>query len=229
MAYALAHTLLPVLRVGVLVLAAAAAIGYLGWRFVYVPLAADSLYRTGYQRIAEDRYPEAETDFDKATQMREFVPWYYRYAEAYAAKRQYILAEKKYASLIEAHPREKEGILAWARLEKDQLKFEEAVEVLKGAPRSAKGDAVRGMTGLLSWDYFNEAGLLLLGDVYLDWADEAPAKYEDARRTFASLIDHYGDKDSYLERMLLYFIRVDKLGEVLPLKTHFLADPKRRP
>ncbi len=229
LAYALAHTLLPVLRVGVLVLAAAAAIGYLGWRFVYVPLAADSLYRTGYQRIAEDRYPEAETDFDKATQMREFVPWYYRYAEAYAAKRQYILAEKKYASLIEAHPREKEGILAWARLEKDQLKFEEAVEVLKGAPRSAKGDTVRGMTGLLSWDYFNEAGLLLLGDVYLDWADEAPAKYEDARRTFASLIDHYGDKDSYLERMLLYFIRVDKLGEVLPLKAHFLADPKRQP
>ena len=138
-----------------------------------------------------------------------------------------ILAEKKYASLIEAHPREKEGILAGARLEKDQLKFEEAVEVLKGAPRSAKADAVRGMTGLLSWDYFNEAGLLLLGDVYLDWADEDPARYEDARRTYATLLEHYGDKDTYLERMLLYFIRVDKLAEVLPLKTHFLADPKR--
>ena len=159
--------------------------------------------------------------------MREFVPWYYRYAEAYAAKRQYILAEKKYASLIEAHPKEKEGILAWARLEREQLKFEEAVEVLKGASRSERSDATRGMTGLLSWDYFNEAGLLLLGDVYLDWAEEAPSKYDDARRTYATLIERYGDKDSYLERMLLYFIRVDRLNEVLPLKAHFLADPKR--
>ena len=80
---------------------------------------------------------------------------------------QYILAENMYASLIQAHPKEKE-ILEWARLEKEQLKFEEAVEVLEGAPRSAKPDASRGMTGLLSWDYFNEVGLLLLGDVYLD-------------------------------------------------------------
>jgi hypothetical protein len=226
LAYAFIHTFLPIIRIGTLVLAAAAALGYLGWRFVYVPLAADSLYRAGYQRIAEDRYPEAETDFAKATDMREFIAWYYRYAEAYAAKRQYFLAERKYASLIEAHPKEKDGILAWARLEKDQLKFEEAVEVLKGAPRSAKADASRGMTGLLSWDYFNEAGLLLLGDVYLDWAEEAPAKYEDARRTYATLLERYGDKDLYLERMLLYFIRIDKLPEVLPLKAHFLADPK---
>ncbi len=227
LAYAFVHTFLPVIRIGLLVLAAASVIGYLGWRFVYVPLASDSLYREGYRRVAEDRYPEAETDFAKATAMREFVAWYYRYAEAYAAKRQYILAEKKYASLVAAHPREKKGILAWARLEKEQLKFEAAVAVLKGVPQRAKDDATRGMTGLLSWDYFNEEGLLLLGDIYLDWAEEAPAKYEDARRTYAFLMEHYGDKDPYLERMLLYFIRTDKLSEVLPLKSHFLADPKK--
>jgi tetratricopeptide (TPR) repeat protein len=39
------------------------------------------------------------------------------------------------------------------------------------------------------------------------------------------LLEHYGDKDAYLERMLLYFIRVDKIKEVLPLKTHFLGNP----
>ena len=227
LAYALVHIMLPLLRIGFLVLASAAAVGYLGWRYVYIPLAADSLYRTGYQRIAEDRFPESATDFGKATALREFIPWYYRYAQAYAAKRQYILAENMYASLIRAHPKEKEGILEWARLEKEQLKFEEAVEVLKGAPRSAKPDASRGTTGLLSWDYFNEVGLLLLGDVYLDWADEDPTKYEDARRTYATLIQRYGPKDLYLERMLLYFIRVDRPSEVLPLKAHFLAETKR--
>jgi Tfp pilus assembly protein PilF len=227
LAYAFIHTVLPAIKIGLLVLSAAAALGYLSWRFVYVPLAADSMYRTGYQRIAEDRYPEAETDFAKATAMREFVPWYYRYGEAYAAKRQYILAEKKYSSLVAAHPKESAAILAWARLEKEQLKFEEAIDVLKGAPRSAKPDYARGKTGLLSWDFFNEEGLILLGDVYLDWAEEAPAKYEDARRTYASLIEHYGYKDEYLERMLLYFIRVDKLKEVRKLESHFLADPKQ--
>ena len=226
LSYAIVHTFLPLARIGLAVLAIAAAVGYLGWRFVYVPIASDALYREGYRMIADDRYPEAESDFAKATLMREFVPWYYRYAEAYAAKRQYILAEKKYSELVEAHPKERQGILEWAALEKEQLKYEEAVEVLKGAPRSAKGEAVRGMTGLLSWDYFNEAGLLLLGDVYLDWAEEAPAHYEDARRTYAFLLERYGDKDPYLERMLLYFIRTDRLSEVLPLKTHFLEDPK---
>jgi tetratricopeptide (TPR) repeat protein len=227
LAYAFIHTFLPVVKIGFLVLAAFLAVLYLGWRFVVVPLTADSLYRTGYQRIAEDRYPEAETSFAKATAMREFIAWYYRYAEAYAAKRQYILAEKKYASLVAVHPKESKGILAWARLEKDQLKFEEAVDVLKGAPRSVKGEAAFGKTGLLSWDYFNKDGLLLLGDVYLDWGEEDGAKYEDARRTYATLLTRYGDEDVYLERMLLYFIRVDKLREVLPLKAHFLADPKK--
>jgi tetratricopeptide (TPR) repeat protein len=227
LAYAFVHTFLPVVKIGLLVLAATLAVGYLGWRYIYVPLAADHLYRTGYQRIAEDRYPEAETNFAKATAMREFIAWYYRYAEAYAAKRQYILAEKKYAALVAAHPKEKKGILAWAKLEKDQLKYEEAVDVLKGAPRSKKADAARGMTGLLSWDYFNKDGLLLLGDVYLDWGEEAPAKYEEARRTYATLLEHYGEEEVYLERMLLYFIRVDKLKEVLPLKAHFLSDPRK--
>jgi len=227
LAYAFIHSFLPVIKIGLLVLAAASAIGYLGWRFVYVPLAADSLYRSGYQRIAEDRYPEAEGNFAKATAMHEFIAWYYRYAEAYAAKRQYILAEGKYSSLVTSHPKEARGILAWARLEKEQLKFEEAVDVLKGAPASSKKEYRAGKTGLLSYDYFNEQGLLLLGDIYLDWAEEAPAKYEDARRTYATLLEHYGDKDLYLERMLLYFIRVDKLKEVLPLKAHFLADPKK--
>jgi tetratricopeptide (TPR) repeat protein len=228
LAYAFVHTFLPVIKIGLLVLAAAGAIGYLGWRYVYVPLSADSLYRSGYQRIAEDRYLEAEADFAKATSMREFIDWYYRYADAYAGKRQYILAERKYAALVEAHPKETKGILAWARLEKEQLKYEEAVDVLKGAPKKVKGEDARGKTGLLSWDYFNSDGLLLLGDIYLDWGEEDPAKYEAARKTYATLLEHYGDEDVYLERMLLYFIRVDKEKEVLPLKAHFLADPKKQ-
>ena len=53
-----------------------------------------------------------------------------------------------------------------------------------------------------------------------------PAHYEDARRSYATLIQDYGMDDLYLERMLLYFMRTDKLEEVLPLKTHFLSAQK---
>jgi len=227
LAYAFVKTFLPALWIGFLVMAAAGILGYLGWRFVYVPLSANALYRTGYERIAEDRYPEAEDAFAKATKTKEYIVWYYRYAEAYAAKRQYILAERKYASLVERYPRETEGILAWARLEREQLKYEEAVKVLKGVSRRAGDESSRGMTGLLSWDYYNKEGLLLLGDVYLDWAEEDPSKFADARKSYATLIEHYGEAEVYLERMLLYFIRTDKLEEVLPLKRSLASDLKK--
>jgi tetratricopeptide (TPR) repeat protein len=208
--YILVHTVLPILRIGALALAAAAALAYLGWRFVYTPLAANSLYRSGYALIAEDRFPEAELAFADATEMREFIRWYYLYAEAYAAKRQYILAENKYSSLLERYPGEKRGALAWARLEREQLKYESAIGVLRKR--------------ILETDYFNQDALLLSGDVYLDWAEEDKRMYEEARRCFAGLIERYGAKDAYLERMLLYFMRTDDRQEALALKRRFLAD-----
>jgi len=221
--YIFIHTVLPVLRIALVAAVAIAAMGWLGYRFVYRALAADAAYRAGYQRIAEERYPEAESSFAKAIGYREDLKWYYRYAQAYVAKRQYLLAEKKYASLIDRHPKETAGILAWAQLERDQLKYEEAVKVLKGVPRRPGDESTRGMTGLLSWDYFNKDGLLLLGDIYLDWAEEDPTWYEEARRSYAGLIQRYGQKDEFLERMLLYFIRTDNLKEVKPLIARYLA------
>ncbi|MBL8965876.1 MAG: hypothetical protein JNG85_02635 [Spirochaetaceae bacterium] len=212
LAYALVHTVLPILRIAVLALAAAGVLGFLGWKFIYRPLAANALYRTGYARIAEDRYAEAETAFRKAGEIVEYKSWYYRYAEAYVGKRQYILAERKYQSLLDRYPREIEGALAWARLEKDQLKFKDAAEILQRR--------------ILERSYLNRDALLLLGDVYLAWAEEEPKYYEEARRNYAALIQRYGSDDLYLERMLLYFIRTDNYKEVKPLKDRFMAQAK---
>ena len=220
--YLLAHTVLPIARMAFLVLLVASALGYLGWRFIYKPIVATSLYRTGYQRIAEGRYPEAEDAFVRATSIREFVVWYYRYAEAYVQKRQYIRAEDKYRSLLEGdrkrgivpHPLEKKAALAWARLEQDQLKYKDAVDILN-----------KHVIDHLPRD---EDALLLQGDIFLEWGDEDRARYEDARKRFARLIEYHGTKDLYLERMLLLFMRTDILKEVLPLKQRFLAAKKPR-
>lgn len=222
--YLLAHTIMPILRIALLVLVAAGILGFLGWKFIYTPLAADARYRSGYARIAEDRYAEAEKSFEAAGRLKEMIPWYYRYAEAYAAKRQNRLAEKKYADLLHRHPGELKGALAWASLERDQLKYAEGVKVLDDwVLVGPSKDPETGKVFPVELDYLNKDALLLEGDIYLDWADEDPRHFEDARRTYASLIQNYGMEDRWLERMLLYFIRTDKLKEVLPLKTHFLA------
>lgn len=228
--YLLAHTIMPIAKTALLVLIGVAILGFLGWKFVYTPLAADSLYRSGYNRIAQGRYAEAEKSFGDATKIKEIVPWYYRYAEAYAERRQYLLAEKKYSDLVHRHPGEHEGVLAWARLERDQLKYAEGVRILDdwilvGPSR----DPETGKVPETKIDYLNKDALLLQGDIFLDWADEVPAHFEDARRSYATLIQNYGMEDLWLERMLLYFMRTDKLTEVLTLKTHFLAGEKLFP
>lgn len=209
--YVLIHTVLPIVRTAVLALLVASAVGYLGYRFIWRPVVATQIYREGYQRIQQGRYPEAEDAFARATEIREFVSWYYRYAEAYAAKRLWIYAESKYSDLLRRHPDEKRGALAWAGIERDQLKYRDGIDVLNKYVLDRKN--------------IDPDALLLEGDIYLDWADEDPTKYEDARKRFASLIQFYGAKDLYLERMLLYFMRTGNLAEVQPLKKRFLGMP----
>jgi tetratricopeptide (TPR) repeat protein len=70
--------------------------------------------------------------------------------------------------------------------------------------------------------------MLLLGDIALEWGTDQriDAKLEEARETYATLIQTYGVQDNYLARMMRYFIRKDNLREVLPLKSHFMAQKK---
>ncbi len=57
------------------------------------------------------------------------------------------------------------------------------------------------------------------------WADEVPDRYEDARFTYATLIQQYGHLDDLELRMLDYFMRTDQLSEVVRLKDQFQANP----
>jgi len=75
-------------------------------------------------------------------------------------------------------------------------------------------------------------GLLAAGDNFLDWADSNPSKfydkYEDARFSYARLIEKYGWLPPVVERMMKYFIRTDNLKETLQLRVWFENDPKKR-
>ena len=186
---------------------------FLSWQFVYRPLAAEHLYKRGYAAIEDARYTQSMKLFDEAVVVWDKKKWYFRYARAYRDKKQYISAETMYERLLNRFRNDREAGLEYAEMLRTDLRnFEKAETVLKRRVLD---------------NYVNDSdGMMLLGDTYLDWGEEDPTKYEEARKMYASLIELYGEKDPYLARMMRYFIRTDNLAEVLPLKDHFVSKRK---
>jgi len=210
-AYAFRQNILPILRVFGLSLVFLALLFYVGYRYVYRPLYATALYRQGYANIQKDRFPLANESFGEAVSIWPAKSWHYRYAEAFAAKKQYLLAKEKYEQLLARWPLDHRGTLDYAALESLALaNYEHAEKLLKG---------------LLDKNLKDYDALLATGDNYLEWAAEDPARFEAARFSYASILDYYGQKNEVLFRMLKYFIRTDQLGEVKKLK-RFLEGQK---
>jgi tetratricopeptide (TPR) repeat protein len=213
--YIFVHSFLPIIRLCLFVILAAASLFYLAWRFVYTPLRADSFYKMGYERIEAGEYERANERFSQAFGIHRVKNWFYRYAEAFRDQRQYYYAERKYDELLGFYPRDKKGALDYAALETSYLRnYQKAEDLLR--------------KNILDYQPNDPEALLALGDNALAWGETEASKYEDARFAYARYLDRYGWKDPVVERMLLYFIRTDDLKEVLPLQAWFMDDPKRR-
>ncbi len=213
-AYAFKKNILPILKILVLAGIGLAFLTYIGYEFAYKPLYSESLYNQGYRMIASERYSQANERFEDAVKILPKKQWFYKYAEGFTAKKQYIFAERKYDELLARYPGDKKGILDYARLEsKIMANYEKAEQLLK-IP--------------LEKDMYDREALLAMGDNYLDWADEDAAKYEDARKAYAMLLQKFGEQRDVLFRMLRYFIRTDKMEEVQRLKTYFERDKKQK-
>jgi len=218
-AYIFVHNFLPVLRLFAVIAALTASVIYLGYKFVYVPLAAESLYKRGYERIGAGEYQRANDLFQQAFSQHKKKNWFYAYAEAFRDQRRYMLAEGKYDELLRHYPRDKKGVLDYAGLQTYYiLNYEKANKLLQRE--------------LLDYAPNDFQGLLATGDNFLAWADSDPSrfydKYEDARFSFARLLELNGWQPPVLERMLKYFIRTDNLPEVLNLRAWFEWDEKKR-
>jgi tetratricopeptide (TPR) repeat protein len=84
-------------------------------------------------------------------------------------------------------------------------------------------------SNILEYKIDDPEGLLALGDNFLAWGETEPVRYDEARGAYARLLERYGWQDLYLEKMLLYFIRTDKLGEVIYLQQgEFYEGSKRK-
>ncbi|MDR2952345.1 MAG: tetratricopeptide repeat protein, partial [Treponema sp.] len=217
-AYIFVHNFLPVLRLFSIIAALAASLIYLGYKFIYTPLDAESLYKRGYERIPAGEYQRANELFNKAFSLHRKKKWFYLYAEKFRDERRYMLAEEKYDELLRNYPRDKKGILDYASLETNyMMNYDKANRILQ--------------RDLLDYAPDDLEGLIASGDNFIAWADSDPSryggKYEDARFAYSRVMEKYGWMPPVVERMMKYFIRTDNLKEVLSLRYWFESGRKR--
>ncbi|MDR1390532.1 MAG: tetratricopeptide repeat protein [Treponema sp.] len=212
--YVFVHSFLPVLRLFGAIALVVVSLIYLGWTFIYTPLRAERVYREGYTQLENGQYIQSNDLFRRAFEIHHVKKWFYRYAEGFRDRRQFIHAERKYDELLRAYPRDKKGALDYASMETNYLRnYEKADRIIRN--------------NILDWGDDRE-GLLALAENNLAWGETDNSRYEEARSAYARLMEKYGRQDPYLEGMLKYFIRTDKLAEVLPLQAYFMNRGKKR-
>jgi hypothetical protein len=209
--YAFRENIFPVVRLFVLSSLAVGLFGFLGYRFIYRPLYAYTNYSRGYEHISAERYSLANERFSRAVGVWPRKNWFYRYAEAFAGKKQFALAEEKYEQLLLRYRGDRRGILDYARMESRSLSnYEKADKLLQQ---------------LLDKNLYDYDALLAAGDNNLEWAERDSARFEEARRSYAALITTYGSRNALLFRMLRYFIRTNKYDEVERLRLYYAERP----
>jgi hypothetical protein len=217
-AYIFIHKFLPFARIALIVATLAASVAYLSWQFIYKPIAADNLYKRGYELILSgepNNYNIANQCFNDAFGIHRVKDWFYKYAERFRDQRQYLHAEDKYDALLRFYPHDKKGALDYAAMEAYYLRnYEKADRIIRRE--------------ILDYSIDDRDGLLALGDINLEWGEIDKDRYEEARAAYARHLAIYGYSDPVLERMMLYFIRTDKLVEVLPLQQYFMGRPKSK-
>ncbi|MDR2313558.1 MAG: tetratricopeptide repeat protein [Spirochaetaceae bacterium] len=213
--YIFVHSFLPILRFFGAIALVVLSMAYLSWRFIITPWQAEKLYKQGYETLQAGEYIRANELFRQGFEKYRMKKWFYRYAEGFRDERQYIYAERKYDELLRAYPRDKKGALDYAALESNYIKnYEKADRIIR--------------TNILDYAVNDREGLIALAENNLAWAATDPSRYEEARAAYARLLERYGRQDPFLEGMLKYFIRTDKLNEVLPLQAYFMENPKKR-
>lgn len=184
-----------------------------GVAFIYKPSMARMLYKQGYTLLENSEYPQAESKFIDAAGYKPIKKWFFKFARGYRDSKQYERAAQMYRNIIGVFNHDKQGGLEWAEMELyDRANYENAEQIVRRQ--------------VLDYHINDSDGMLLLGDVFLEWGSIDSSKYETARESYSDLIQLYGQKDLYMSRMMRYFIRTDKLRNVLDLKNRFYPNKK---
>ena len=182
-------------------------------KFIYEPVMAGINYKQGYALLEDNDFPQSEDKFNEAVSHKPVKKWFFKYADGYRSKKQYERAAKMYKNTLRFFNHDLDAGIQYAEMELyDRANYEKAEEIVKRE--------------ILDYHINDPRGLLLLGDVFLEWAEVDDSKYELAKNQYVELIQRYGENNLYLSRMLRYYIRMDKLRDVLNLKNRFYPNVK---
>ena len=209
LSYQLRNKIIPGLIVGVAVLLVGWGIFNFSKNCIYKPLKANKLYKQGYALLQADEYPQSEMRFEEAVSYRISKKWFFNYARGYREHKQYQRAGAMYQRILNYFKHNKAAGLEYSDMELNDLaNYEKAEEIVRRQ--------------VLDYHINDADGILKLGDIFLEWGTEKdPAKLENAREQYATLIQLYKANDLYLSRMMRYFIRTDNLRNVIQMQKTF--------
>ncbi|WP_407428584.1 periplasmic flagellar collar protein FlcA [Treponema sp.] len=213
--YQLKNRIIPAAIVGVILCFVCFGLFKAGVHFIYKPVMANIHYKQGYTLLQENEFPQSEQEFKTAVSYRPVKKWFFKYAEGYRVKKQFDRAAMMYKNILAYFNHDKQAGLDYAAMELyDRANYERAEEITRRE--------------VLDYHINDADGILMLGDVFLEWAEVDNSKYELAKQYYLDLIQRYGSNNLYLSRMLRYNIRTDKLREVLSYKNMFYQTKQDR-
>ena len=185
-----------------------------GKNCIYIPAKASKYYKQGYTLLQADEYAQAQMKFNQAASYKMKKKWFFKYARGYREHKQYYRAAELYQKTLIYFNHDKQAGLEYADMELNDLSnYSNAEEIVRRQ--------------LLDYHVNDEDGILMLGDVFLEWGTEKdPSKLENAKEQYLKLLQLYKPNDLYNSRMMRYYIRSDNLQQVLAYQKMFEANEK---
>ena len=182
---------------------------------IYIPAKASKYYKQGYTLLQSDEYSQAQMKFDQAASYKMKKKWFFKYAREYKEHKQYQRAADIYMKILHYFDHDKQAGIEYAQMELDPLaNYSKAEEIIRRQ--------------VLDYHVNDADGLLLLGDVFLEWGTEKQdsEKLDAAKVQYMNLMQLYKPNNLYTSRMMRYYIRSDNLQQVLGYQKMFERDEK---
>ena len=183
---------------------------------IYIPAKASKLYKQGYALLQADEYVQSQIKFDEAATYQLKKKWFFNFARGYREHKQYQRAADIYGKILIYFNHDKNAGLEYAQMELyDLANYERAEEITRRE--------------VLDYHVNDADGILMLGDVFLEWGTEKDAsKLDLAKEQYMILIQLYKENDLYNSRLMRYYIRSDNFQQVLNYRKMFEENKKSK-
>ena len=183
---------------------------------IYIPAKASKLYKQGYALLQADEYVQSQIKFDEAATYQLKKKWFFNFARGYRDHKQYQRAADIYSKILIYFNHDKAAGLEYANMELyDLANYERAEEITRRE--------------VLDYHVNDADGILMLGDVFLEWGTEKdPSKLDLAKEQYMILIQLYKANDLYNSRLMRYYMRSDNFQQVLNYRKMFEENKKSK-